>query len=115
MISTLKAVANKAAQYGVADGVTTADVNSKALEVIAAAIPTDDVTILIKDASVFDTPGVDPDNINYNTLPAIELSDAEPRQLFIVRIEVNYDDVALLPPFFVKNATLSGQSVSRHE
>lgn len=115
VISTLKAAANKAARYGVADGVTTADVNAKALEVIAAAIPTDDVTILIKDASVFDTPGVDPDNINYNTLPAIELSDAEPRQLFIVRIEVNYDDVALLPPFFVKNATLSGQSVSRHE
>ena len=115
VIATLKGAANKAARLGVADGSSTAEVSDKALEVIGAAINTSNVTVYVKDASVFDAPGFDPSGIDYNGLPSIALADAQPRQLFIVRVEVPYNDVALLPPFFIKNATLSGQSVVRHE
>lgn len=115
VISTLKGAANKAARLGVADGSSTAEVRAKALEVIGAAISTTNVTVYVKDASVFDAPGFDPSGIDYNSLPSIVLADAQPRQLFIVRVEVPYNEVALLPPFFIKNATLSGQSVVRHE
>ena len=74
-----------------------------------------DATVLIKDGSDFDTPGFDPTGLNYAALPNIEVEDADPKQLFIVRIEVPYNDVAILPPFWIKNITLSGQAVMRHE
>jgi hypothetical protein len=32
-----------------------------------------------------------------------------------VQVTVPYNQVALLPPFWVKNATVTGQSVLRHE
>jgi hypothetical protein len=49
------------------------------------------------------------------TLPNIELSTAPARRLFVVRITVPYNSVAILAPKWVKNMTLSGQAVMRHE
>ena len=69
----------------------------------------------VKDASIFDTPGVDPESIDYASLPNIELADAEPTDMFLVRIEVDYDDVAVLPPKFVDGVVLVGQSAMRRE
>ncbi|QDT66117.1 TadE/TadG family type IV pilus assembly protein [Calycomorphotria hydatis] len=122
--ATLKAATQQAARLGVAEGVSTSQVEAKLLEVIGAAIDPQHVVVYIKDGSVFDNPGMDPTGVDYGALNNIDLTNASPRQLFIVRAEVDYSAVALLPPFFVKgtnesgestSVSLSGQSVMRHE
>jgi len=115
VINSINAAATKAARLGISEGITTADVEARLDELLGASIDMTHATVYVKDASVFDSGGVDPTSINYATLPAIEVGDAEPRQLFVVRAEVPYEDVAIMPPFWVTNITLSGQSVMRHE
>ena len=53
-------------------------------------------------------------------MPSIELNNAEPRQLFMVRARINYRDVAIVPniPYlgnFLDDVTLEGQAFMRHE
>lgn len=119
VMETLRSAAEQGARYGVADGVTTADVRQKVLQILAPAMKTSAVTVYVKDGSVFDQPNASGQGINYASLPDIEVSTASARQLYIVRAEVDYSTVSLLPPFFVKGANgparLSGQSVVRHE
>ncbi len=115
IMDALNLSAKQAARLGALEGKTSAEVLARAQEKITGAIDPSDATVYIKDASAFDTPGYDPTGINYAGLPNIELADAESRQMFIVRIEVPYNDVAILPPFWIKNITLSGQAVMRHE
>lgn len=123
-LNILKAAVNKGARLGVAEPTTNAQVEAKVREVLGSAIDEDAVSVIIKDASVFDSPNVNPNNINYGSLPDINLQNAEPRQLFIVRVEVDYDKVALLPPMFVKktgpngqkqSVKMTAQAVMRHE
>jgi len=113
--TTLRGAAKKAARLGIGDGVTSADVSAEATRIVQAACRTDGLTVLIKDAGLFDTSADVPDDLDYADLPNIELNDAESRQLFIVRLELPYDDVALFPPFWVDNIRLHSQSVMRHE
>ena len=115
VISAISTASKKAARYGVAEGVSTAQVAARTREILEDAFNIDSVTVMVKDASAFDTPGTDPSSIDYQGLSNIELTNAEPRQLFLIRVEVPYDDVAIIPPFWIKGATLSGQSVMRHE
>ena len=115
VVNVLNAAATKAAREGVAEGVTTADVSARVLSVLSAAFDTSAATVYVKDAGVFDTAGVDPTTIDYANLPSIELSDADPRQLFVVRVEIPYDSIAILTPKWVTGVTLTGQSVMRHE
>jgi hypothetical protein len=114
VVGTLNAAAKQAARHGAVDGITTADVVDRAEEILGAAFDATQTTILVKDASVFDTDD-ELSEIDYAALDDIELSTAERRQLYVVRIEVNYDDVAIMPPFWAKDVTLVGQSVMRHE
>ncbi|MDA1210970.1 MAG: pilus assembly protein [Planctomycetota bacterium] len=112
----LRAAANKAAREGVVDGVTTAQVEQQVMEFLQSGIKNaDSVTVLIKDAGVFDDSSSDPSGINYSNLPDIDLSKAESRQLFIVRVEVDYDKVSLLPPMWVGSLRLAAHAVMRHE
>ncbi|MBB03101.1 pilus assembly protein [bacterium] len=113
--TTLRGAAKKAARLGIGDGVTSADVSAEATRIVQSACRTDGLTVLIKDAGLFDTSTEVPDDLDFDDLPNIELVDAEPRQLFIVRLELPYDDVALFPPFWVDNIRLHSQSVMRHE
>jgi hypothetical protein len=39
----------------------------------------------------------------------------DPRELFVVYIEVPYDSVSLLPPEWVTGVTMRGMSAQRHE
>ena len=48
-------------------------------------------------------------------LPDVEVADAEPRQMFVVRAKVAYNDIALVPMPFLKNVTLDAQAFMRHE
>lgn len=115
VIGTLNAAAKRAARYGSCDDVTTAQVRSHINQTLSKTFKPERATILIKDGNIFDTADLEPKEIDYSGLNDIELSSAKTRQLFIIRIGVPYEDVALIPPFWVKGMTLWGQSVSRHE
>lgn len=114
VVGTLNAAAKQAARFGAVEGISTSDTITHANGILAAAIDTAQATVLVKDASVFDEPTL-PETIDYNDLPNIELSTAERRHLYVVRIEVDYNDVAIVPPFWAKDIQLVGQSVMRHE
>lgn len=111
----LKSAAKSGARYGAAEGVTTSQVQARVQQIVAKAIKAGKATVLVRDASVFDTATVKPGTINYSTLPTVELSTIEQGHLYIVQVTVPYNQVALLPPFWVKNRTVTGQSVLRHE
>lgn len=113
--TTLRGAARKAARLGIGEGVTTGQVVSEAERIVSAACRTTNLRVLVKDGNLFDTSTTVPENLRFDTLPDIELSQADTRRLFIVRLELPYDDVALFPPFWVNNVTLHSQSVMRHE
>lgn len=111
----LKTAAQSAARYGSTDGASVALVTGRVQQIVAAAFPKATPTVLVRDASVFDSSKVNPKTINYNTLPTLDLKQAEQGQLFIVQVSLPYDQVALLPPFWVQGRTVKGQAVMRHE
>lgn len=115
VMNTMNAAAKRAARYGSTDGVTTAQAKAKAQEIISSAFRASNARIVVKDGSTFDTTSVDPKKINYDGLQDLELTSAQKQQMFIIRITVPYNSVALLPPFWIKNATLKAQAVMRHE
>ncbi|WP_437204699.1 TadE/TadG family type IV pilus assembly protein [Planctomicrobium sp. SH664] len=115
VISTLNTAAKRAARYGACEQITTQQVKEHANSFLSKSFKSSKATIQVKDAGVFDTSNVTPGSIDYAALPNLELSNAKARQLYIVRITVPYKDVALIPPFWVKNLTLKGQAVMRHE
>jgi hypothetical protein len=115
VINTLQASAKSAARIGALDDRTTSDVRDEANRILGSAFDKTQAVIEIKDASVFDESTVDADSIDYGALPEVEVGDLDPGDLFIVRIRVPYNNVALLPPFWAKDLTLSAQSVMRHE
>jgi len=114
VVNSLDNAARRAARYGAVDGITTAQTTTRAQSLMSSSIRVVP-TVLVKDASVFDTAGYNATSINVSSLPNKELSTASDDQMFIVRISVPYNNVALLPPFWVKNITLTGQAVMRHE
>lgn len=113
--NTLHVAAKDAARYGAVEGITTAQVRDRAIQKMSASFNTTHATILVKNAGVFDTTTVNPGTLNFTQMQDLELSDATSRQLYVVRIEVKYSDVALLPPFWAKTLRLYGQSIMRHE
>ena len=113
-VGTLNAAAKQAARYGAVEGISSTEVETRADNILSAAVDTTSATYLVKDASIFDSGSV-PESIDYSGLPDIELLNAERRQLYVVRIEIPYNDVAIMPPFWAKDLTLVGQSVMRHE
>jgi Flp pilus assembly protein TadG len=115
------------AKLGRCEQVTTAQVETKVKQLLDKVFDSNLATIMVKNASTFDTPGADVSQINYSALPDIELANADKAQLFLVRVEVPYKDVRLLSSFFVDpvqaaeaaakedSLILSGHSVRRHE
>ena len=91
------------------------DVTTLANQVVSSAIPAASATIMVKNGDAFDVTGMDASTINYSTLPDIELSTAERRQLFIVRVSVPYSDIAILGPRWLGGLTVYGQCVMRKE
>ncbi|MCA9053979.1 MAG: pilus assembly protein [Planctomycetaceae bacterium] len=115
VLGSLNAAARGAARLGSVDEVSSAQVQQEANRILGSAFDNTQATIRIKDASVFDTPGMDPSSVDYAALPDVAVDDLEAGQLFLVRIEVLYEDVSLMPPFWARNLTLRSQSVMRHE
>jgi Flp pilus assembly protein TadG len=112
---TLHGAARRGALLGSYEGVTNAQVETKVKSIVNAAINADQATILIKDASIFDSGDLNAASIDYNGLPSVTLEDAERGDCFLVQVKVPYDNVSLLPTFFIKGATIVGQAAIRHE
>jgi hypothetical protein len=115
----LKAAARTAARTGVTDGKTSADVQDAVHSMLAGGIDPNKVVIYIKDGGAFDDQSMDAETIqglDYDELPDVEVSGMDPRELFIVRLEVPYSDVSIFPTGgWLSGITLSGQAVMRHE
>jgi hypothetical protein len=118
-IHVLNGAAKTAARSGVGDNSTTADVKARANEILGGLLnPTSKFKVEVLDGSTFDDPNVDPNNIDYDSLGEIDLSTAEPRQIFIVRVSVPYDNISIWGPAgpkWVRGLNISGMSVLRHE
>lgn len=129
-VNLLNGAADQAARLGVTDGVTSAQVMAKAMEVASSGMPNSDVTVSVKNGDVFDdqpdmptdpsdpNSGMgpfNPENISYPDLSDLEVNTAEARQLFIVRLEVDYEDVGIIGPYFLKGLKLVGLAAMRHE
>jgi len=115
VIGSLNAAARSGARVGAVEDATTADVIDEVNRILSSAFKSGQATVMVKDASIFDTTGVAPGSIDYSALPDVEVANLETGQLFIVRVQVAYNQVALLPPFYAKDLTLKAQSVMRHE
>jgi Flp pilus assembly protein TadG len=117
----LRSACRQAARIGSTEGNNTSSVQAKCLSVLGSAVDPSKVTVYVKDASSFDasvTPSTTGSSLE--AMPSIELADAEPRQLFMVRAKVKYEDIAIVPniPYlgsFLDNVTLQGQAFMRHE
>jgi hypothetical protein len=111
----------QAARIGTTEGKTTAQVRARALEILETVVAENEVEVFVKDASVYDSNDTHPTSgSDLESLADIELSDAAPRQLFLVRARINYADIALIPniPYlgaFLDDLVLEGQSFMRHE
>lgn len=104
------------ARLGSAENATTAMAKARVQEIMSATLDTNDLTVLVKDAGVFDTAGPYPDSAAaYASLADVELGDLEPRQFFLVRATVAYNDIALIPFSILDGVQLSGQALMRHE
>ncbi len=114
-IHTLNSAARRAARLGIRESSSTTDVRELAESIASSAMSVDQVSIIVKDGSIFDTAGVDASTIDYEALPDIELTDAERRQMFTVRVSVDYADVAILGPKWLGHLPLYGQAVMRRE
>ncbi|MEW4454907.1 TadE family protein [Bremerella sp. JC817] len=114
--NVLKNACRTAARWGSATGATTAQVEQYARDRMGGAVNPAMVNIQIKDASMFDTGGDAPKtNADFQAMPDIELKNAEPRQMFMVRASIPYGEVSLIPQPWLGGVTLSGQTFTRHE
>lgn len=116
----LQSACRQAARIGSTEGHTTAQVRAKTLSVLGSAVDPSAVTVFVKNAGAFDSGSPATSGTALEALPSIELNDADPRQLFMVRAKVKYKDIAIVPniPYlgnFLDGVTLQGQAFMRHE
>jgi hypothetical protein len=117
----LRSACRQAARIGSTEGNSTAVVRQRVLDTIGTAVDPEMVEVFVKDASSFDS-GTSPgtDGASLEALPEVELTDAEPRQMFIVRAKIHYGDIAIVPHIpilgsFLDAVVLEGQAFMRHE
>ena len=113
VVHTLNGAARRGALLGSYEGVTNSQVTAKVNAIVSAAFNTSNATVIVKDGSVFDTANVNPNTLNYTTLPAIDLTQAETTDCFLVQVSVPYDNVALLPPFWKLVGILQLRAIQR--
>ncbi|MEM9185601.1 MAG: TadE/TadG family type IV pilus assembly protein [Planctomycetota bacterium] len=114
--NVLRSSTRAAARLGSTDGRTTAEVEAHVRQVLGAAVDVNAVAVFVKNGQSLDDGGAVPETgEGFESMPDIELNDAEPRQLYLVRARVNYNDIALLPMPFMEGVVLAGQAFMRHE
>ncbi len=112
----LNSACRNAARFGSTAGVTTSAATERALRILSPIADSDEIDLIVKDVPMVDSGEPVPDSsAECHTLPDIELSDAEPRQPFLVRAQVRYGDVAFIVMPGFADLPIVGQSVTRHE
>ena len=112
----LSSACRNAARMGAVEGTTTGQVVSAVEQSLSSAINAQEVDIFVKDASVYDSGSEPPTSgAALEALPDLEVADAEPRQMFLVRATVLYNDISLVPMPFLDGVTLQSQAFMRHE
>ncbi len=112
----LKTACRTASRQGAMDGIDTANVRARVHRVMAAAVDASKLTVMVKNAEGLDQGAPLPTTAaEFAALPDLELAEAAPRQLFLVRATVAYNDVALAPFTILEGARLHGQTFMRHE
>jgi hypothetical protein len=117
----LRAACRQAARIGTTEGSSTSDVESRVINVLQTVVDADSVEVFVKDASPYDAGGTPPESgAELEALADIELANAEPRQLFLVRAKIEYQEIALVPNIpilgsFLDDVVLDGQAFMRHE
>lgn len=117
VIHSLNSAANKASRLAATEGATNAQVTSQLVQNLSTTFNTGKMRVLIKDASAYDDTEVDPNTITVDQMPNLEISTAISRQLLLVRVEVSYDEITIVPSFWKRiiGAEIVGQSIMRHE
>lgn len=114
--NTLSSACRNAARVGAVEGTSTADVESRVQQTMNSVVPNGTVDVYVKNASSFDEGGGTPTSGDeLESLPNIEVQDAEPRTLFVVRAKIAYNDVAIVPIPFLEDVVLDAQAFMRHE
>ena len=116
VINLLNSGCRNGARIGSTEGIESDDIVARVKQTVGAAVPSDKITVYVKDASVFDSGDDTPTTDSaLEELPDLEVEDAEPRQMFMVRAKVAYNDVCLVPMPFLRNVVLDAQAFMRHE
>ncbi|MEM6328647.1 MAG: TadE family protein [Planctomycetota bacterium] len=114
--NALRSACRAGARIGSTEGRSTADVENHVRTVLGSALDLGAVEVFVKNAQSLDDGGAVPESgEGFESLPDIELSTAEPRQMYLVRAKVAYNDVALAPLPFMEGVVLEGQAFMRHE
>jgi len=103
--NSLKLACQEAVRYGSVCGVTSDDVFGEVEARLGGTLDTENVSIIVKDASVYDTDGPYPhENLDADDFAALPdfgpeypLEDLDPGTLILVRAEVSYQDITVLP------------------
>lgn len=104
------------ARLGATENVTTAQAAARVRSILSALVEPDKISVDVKDAKVFDTVGPHPSTPGeYSGMTDLELNSADSRQLFLVRVSVNYNDVAIVPFSGLNDVDLTAHSLMRHE
>src|SRR5262245_47156003 len=117
----LRSACRQAARIGTTDGTTTATVRARVTTALSPIVSSNHVTVYVKDAAAFDSGGNPPNSdTQLEAMPNIELANADPRHLFMVRAKIHYHDIAIVPhiPFlgaYLDGVVLDGQAFMRHE
>jgi len=112
----LSAACRNAARLGSTSGITTEDASQRALQILSPVAPADEISLLVKDASMIDAGESIPESYDgCSSLSDIELSAAAPRQPFLIRAQVRYGDVAFIVMPGFADLSIVGQAVTRHE
>ena len=120
--NVIRSACRDGARYGSTEGISTSDVENRVSQVVSGAVDPSHVQIYVKNADIYDDGGTPPTTgEGIEALPDLELTEAESRQMFLVRAKVDYYNAAIVPidlPIlgpFLKNITLEGQAFMRHE
>lgn len=105
-----------AARMGSVEGTSSADVVARVNQTMAPVVDPSKLSVFVNDASIYDAGSAPPTSgAGIEGLPSVELSDAEPRQMFVIRARLNYNDIAIVPMPFLKNVVLNSQAFMHHE
>jgi len=117
MVSNLMKVSCRAgARYGSTEGVSSSQIEERVKQVLAPAMDTDFVTVIVKSGAAYDNDDDLPETADdFDELDDFEAADAESRDIFIVRATVSYNNVSLLSLPYTNSLVLTGTALTRHE